>query len=130
MRKEFEIFNHEKNVARFKKYFPKKQILILDFKDFVKDTRGTYKKILKFMGVRDDGKIDFPNYKQGYEIRSQAFNNFILKYFHGKNKLKSFAKIIMSNEFAQKIADLNKKKKSNKKRSYFGVRGFQTNTKK
>ena len=121
----FEIFNHEKNVPRFTKTFPKKQILIIDFNEFVRETPKMYRRVLKFLEVQDDGKKEFPNYKQGYEIRSHLFNKFIHKYFHGENKLKSFAKILISNKTAQKIADLNKIKIRNKKKSRYGPGGFK-----
>ena len=121
----FEIFNHKKNVLRFEKVFPKKQLMIIDFEEYCKNTQKIYRKIIKFLEIEDDGKREFLNFKQGYEIKNLWFNNFIHKYFHGENKLKSLAKVFISGKTAQKIADLNKIKKKNKRKSYFGKKGYK-----
>lgn len=120
----WDIYDYKTNIARFKRVFPKKQILLIDFNEFSKDTLKVYKRILKFLDIKDDGRTDFPIHNQGYEIKSKFFQGLIQRYFYGENWLKSFFKLFISRETAQKIADLNKKK-TDQNRSFFGNSGLK-----
>jgi len=107
----FEIYNYDKIIPRYEKFFPKEQFMIIEFEDFINNPLKVYKEVLQFLGVEYDGKRDFPIHNEGYDVRNEAIEKLIHKYFHGENWLKSFAKIFISNKTAQKIADLNRKKK-------------------
>ena len=47
-------------VERYAKLFPSDQIHVVQFAEWTADARGTYLKILNFLGVDDDGRTDFP----------------------------------------------------------------------
>lgn len=46
-------------VARYLDAFPREQLLIVRFEDWVRDPRSAYLDILKFLGVDDDGRTEF-----------------------------------------------------------------------
>ncbi len=46
-------------VERALKIFPREQIHVVFFDDFVQDTRGEYEKLLKFLDVPSDGRTEF-----------------------------------------------------------------------
>lgn len=48
------------NVERYLALFPKEQVCIIFFEDFLADTLRVYKWVLKFLGVDYDGKKEFP----------------------------------------------------------------------
>jgi len=54
-----EIGEYTAQVKRFMEIFPKEQLHIYFFDDFVKDPEGTMKDIFRFLGVSENTSIDF-----------------------------------------------------------------------
>jgi hypothetical protein len=50
---------HEQ-VERYFNVFPAEQIRVIAFRDWITDPRLTYLDILRFLGLEDDGRVDFP----------------------------------------------------------------------
>ena len=50
---------HEQ-VERYFNVFPAEQIRVIAFRDWITDPRPTYLDILRFLGLEDDGRVDFP----------------------------------------------------------------------
>ena len=46
-------------VERYLDAFPREQILILRFEDWIREPRATYLRILDFLGLEDDGRMEF-----------------------------------------------------------------------
>lgn len=65
-------------VERYFAAFPSEQVRVIRFRDWVGDPRATYLKILDFLGVADDGRVDFPPVNEGMRYRSQRFARFLL----------------------------------------------------
>ena len=47
-------------VERLMQIVPRQQLLVIDFNDFKKSTRDVYVRVLAFLGIADDGRLDFP----------------------------------------------------------------------
>lgn len=56
-------------VARAYALIPERQRLTIVFDDFVSDTSGVYGEVLAFLGVPNDGRIDFARINEGQKIR-------------------------------------------------------------
>jgi hypothetical protein len=59
-------------VGRYLDEFPAEQILVLHFGDWVDDPRGAYLKVLAFLGLKDDGRVDFPRVNQSISYHSRS----------------------------------------------------------
>lgn len=68
---------HEQ-VGRYLAAFPAEQLRVVRFGDWVADPRATYLQILDFLGVEDDGRVDFPSVNPGMRYRSQRLAHFLL----------------------------------------------------
>lgn len=55
------IARHGENLARWLEVFPDEQTCPVVFDDFVADPGDTYRRILEFIGVPDDGRTEFPH---------------------------------------------------------------------
>lgn len=102
----WEVYHHKVNIDRFKKVFPSKQILLVDFKDFTKNTKKVYQEILKFLGCKYDNRENFPIYGKSYKPKSKILNN-LFNFIFVSQKLKAFLKIFIPTSFARKIIRLN-----------------------
>jgi hypothetical protein len=60
-------FNEQ--VGRYLEAFPIEQLLVIRFKDWTSNPRGTYLAILDFLGLADDGRNAFPPINQGMTYR-------------------------------------------------------------
>lgn len=56
-------------VGRFMDFFPREQILVIDFDTWTSDPRSTYLQILDFLGLEDDGRRDFPRVNEAKTYR-------------------------------------------------------------
>ena len=54
------IGSFDAQVSRYAKAFPPEQIHIVRFAEWAGDARGSYLEILRFLGLEDDGRTDFP----------------------------------------------------------------------
>ena len=112
----WEIYDYKTNLARWRKIFPRKQILLLDFKEFSEDTKKVYKKVLDFLGVNDDGRIDFKIYQESYIPQSKKIE-LIHHWVASHERIKSFLKIFLPKSIYLKIIKFNKQSdKTNLKR--------------
>jgi Sulfotransferase domain len=65
-------------VERYLAAFPAEQVRVIRFGDWVANPRATYLEILVFLGVEDDGRVDFPTVNPGMRFRSQSLARFLL----------------------------------------------------
>lgn len=66
-------------VARYLDAFPREQVLIVDFDEWTADPRSTYLRILDFLGLEDDGRIEFPPVYEARVYRSQWLGKLIAR---------------------------------------------------
>jgi len=66
-------------LERLYKTFPQNQILILTFEEFIKNTKATYEKVLKFLDLPDDGRSNFPIINPNKGIKSNTLNKLLHK---------------------------------------------------
>jgi len=60
-------------VERYFGHFPPEQILVFQFRDWVSRPRDAYLAILKFLGLSDDGRTDFPPVNEARRRRTNLF---------------------------------------------------------
>lgn len=58
-----------KRLQRLFQIFPEKQVLIVTMNELKTDPRTTYVKTLNFLGLDDDGRVDFDASNVGYQIK-------------------------------------------------------------
>jgi Sulfotransferase domain len=66
-----------KHLEKVFEVFPKEQVLIVLFNDFVKNPKQVYEEILAFLGVPSDHRQDFPPVNSNYEHRSKLLGKLI-----------------------------------------------------
>lgn len=54
-----QVARYGEQLERLYGSFPREQVKVVLFDDFVRDTRQVYTEVLSFLGVRDDGRTDF-----------------------------------------------------------------------
>jgi len=59
----------DEQVQRYFDAFPPDQIRLFWFRDWVEDPRSTYREILSFLGLDDDGRADFQPANKGITLR-------------------------------------------------------------
>jgi hypothetical protein len=59
-------------LARYLDHFAPEQILVLDIADWAGDPRATYLRILRFLGLDDDGRTEFPRVHEGKSVASAS----------------------------------------------------------
>ncbi len=64
-------------VARFARLFPRENIRIIRFDDWVNDPRSTYVEILDFLGVSDDGRMEFPRVNEARFHQLRGLGRFL-----------------------------------------------------
>lgn len=60
-------FNEQ--IERYLAHFPPEQVRVFHFRDWTRDPRTTYTEMLRFLGVKDDGRIDFPPINEAKQRR-------------------------------------------------------------
>lgn len=60
-------------VQRFLNVFPREQVHIIFFEDFTSDPGSTYRGVLNFIGVEDDGRTDFARINANRIYRNALF---------------------------------------------------------
>src|SRR3954468_7658124 len=65
-------------VERYLANFPPQQICVVQFREWVADPRATYLRIMDFLGLEDDGRVDFPPINQGVTYRSRRLTRLIV----------------------------------------------------
>lgn len=59
-------------LERVLEFFPKHQVEVILLDDLKIDPRGTYLRVLEFLGVEDDGRTDFPVHNRRKDLWSRA----------------------------------------------------------
>jgi hypothetical protein len=65
-------------VERFLANFPADQVRVIWFEEWVGDPRATYLEILRFLGLEDDGRTNFPPINRGVTYRSRTLTRLIV----------------------------------------------------
>ncbi len=60
------------------RWVPSKQLMVILFEEFRTQTRAVYERVLDFLSVPPEGKLDFPVFEQNRRRRSQSFHRFLL----------------------------------------------------
>jgi hypothetical protein len=64
-------------VERFFEAFPAEQIRVFDFDDWRRDPRSTYVEIMRFLGLRDDGRSEFGRVNEARASRWKSLRLFL-----------------------------------------------------
>jgi hypothetical protein len=59
------------HVERYFEQFAEDQIRVFHFRDWSRDPRSTYLEIMRFLGVEDDGRSDFPPVNRAHRRRTR-----------------------------------------------------------
>ena len=105
-------------VERLYSIFPKKQIKIILFDDFVGHPKDVYKSTLSFLDLDYDYRENFPNINKRREVRYDSLNKFLLNPpMYLKKVWNIFKKIFGNNiiELVDKIILMNTKDRTNNK---------------
>ena len=77
-------------LERLYKIVPTERILVLVLDDMAADPRSEYLKVLSFLGVPDDGRMDFPVYNQRKAVRSVFLASLIRMMSNISSDIKHF----------------------------------------
>lgn len=113
------VGHFREQLERYLALFPAEQIRIIQFRDWTADPRATYLEMMDFLGVEDDGRVDFPRVNVAKAHRFKGLGRIIyhppkiartavniLKKLTGKSTLglaKSAAKVIEVPGYTTKI---------------------------
>ena len=64
-------------VERLRNRVPEDQLLVLPLESLRADTRARYQEVLNFIGVADDGRVEFPVYNEASQQRSKLLSQII-----------------------------------------------------
>lgn len=59
-------------LERLYRHMPPEQVKVVLFEDLVADPRATYLSVLDFLGLSDDGRVDFPKINESSGYRNRA----------------------------------------------------------
>ena len=63
-------------LARVYEALPREQVLMIVFDDLRDDTRAVYRRTLDFLGLPDDGRVEFPRVNENKVHRAEAVARF------------------------------------------------------
>ena len=63
-------------MERLLEAFPKEQVKVILFEDFMADTGAVYEEVLSFLGLNSDGRKIFPRINESSKYRSQLVGQF------------------------------------------------------
>jgi hypothetical protein len=102
-------------VERLLSIFPEKQVKVILFDDFVKETSKVYKEVLSFLEIEDDNRTIFENVNEGQALRGGLLGFFarrspiVFRNLVTKMRFNSYLSLIPN------LADRMLKVKSNRK---------------
>ena len=73
-----EVVKFGEQLERLYDTFPREQVHVIFFEDFVEDTAACYNRVLAFLSVNHDGRVDFEKVNERKESRF----NFIARFTH------------------------------------------------
>lgn len=74
-----EVGKYGEQIARYLNYFPKKQVKVIIFDEFIRSTEKIYIEILDFLKVPYDGRKEFPPVNESKVNRSAFFTYWLRK---------------------------------------------------
>jgi hypothetical protein len=93
-------------MERLLEVFPKEQINVILFDDFVSDTKAVYEDVLSFLSLNSDGRKLFPHINESSKYRSQLVGHFtqtppdnlmrVWKYIKDMFGIKDFGHLVMN----------------------------------
>ena len=99
-------------VERYFAHFPAVQIRVFHLNDWSRNPRETYLEIMRFLGLEDDGRTEFPRVNEAKQARSKLVSLFFRKppplaaaAYHFLRRLTGWD----ANSVAEKIVRLNSK---------------------
>ena len=75
---------------RLLQYVARDRVLFLKFEDFITDIRTTYLRVLEFLGVDDDGQIEFAQYNAAHQARSRILNSVMRSLYAKLSRISPF----------------------------------------
>jgi len=90
-----EIAKFADQLTNIYNYFPKKQVHIILFDDFQKDTAKTYNNVLKFLQLPRSSTIKFEKINQNAVPKNHLLNYLLRKQPYGIKKIKNIIKSIL-----------------------------------
>lgn len=91
---------YSKHIKRFQEFFPKDQIKIVIFEEYIKNTIPTIKSILSFLEIQ--GSVEFSKAAQGaYKIPTNSFSKSIL----GNSTIRDISRRIIPTVSRQKFGE-------------------------
>jgi hypothetical protein len=66
-------------VERVLEVFPREQVKLIFFEDFVHRTADVYRSVIEFLGLLDDGRQNFPNVNASKRYRSESLQRLLRK---------------------------------------------------
>ena len=91
------------HLERFMEIVPEKQRLVLLLDDLARDASGTYRAVLEFLGVRDDGRRQFGKANEGAVLRSRLLQRWITDQPGFIKPFKPFLKRFLSSALLHKL---------------------------
>ena len=82
-----EIAKYGEQLENVYKYFPKNQVKVILFDEFIKSNRNTYREVLNFLDIEDDGRRDFPKINEAKKAKSIFISKIV-------NRPPKFAKVL------------------------------------
>ncbi|MCS6991481.1 MAG: sulfotransferase [Chitinophagales bacterium] len=73
-----EIGRYATQLRRYYNYFPRNQLLVIFFEDFISDTAAVYRSILTFLGVDPQYRPEFKIYNARKTVRSTLLRNLMV----------------------------------------------------
>lgn len=71
------VANFPEQIQRYIDIFPRNQIKLIIFDDFVKDTKKSFKEVLDFLGVESSFKPDFETFNPRKKPKSQSYSKLL-----------------------------------------------------
>ena len=97
------IANYYEQLKNVYKFFPKKQVKVILYDDFIKNNLKIYKEVLKFLNIKYDKKVSFKKINVSYSERSRIIGTFIKRPPKFIANIANFAK-----KFGIKVYDIQK----------------------
>lgn len=74
-----DLANFSCHLERVLEVFPKEQVRCVALENFIANPRGAYLDILEFLGLPDDGRVDFPRINSAKSHRSERLGRILLR---------------------------------------------------
>lgn len=93
-------------VERFFGVFPADQVRVFHFRDWTRDPRSTYLEIMRFLGIPDDGRTEFPRVNEAKHQKSRWLATLLINPPDFVRPVGRMLKRILGDRFDQLIGRL------------------------